>query len=76
MTAITSTTAETKLSPIILSLETQLNTAITGLSSTNISQSTLLQLQTQIQQWNVAITLLASLNKEIGDTLKGIVQKF
>ena len=74
--AITSTTAETKLSPIILSLETSLETAISALSSTSISQSTLLQLQTQIQQWNVAITLLASLNKEIGDTLKGIVQKF
>lgn len=75
-TAVTTRISWDQLAPIINSLESSLHTAIDGLSATTISQQALLQLQSQMQEWSTAISLLAALNKEIADTLKGLIQKF
>lgn len=64
------------LNTTVSSLDTALYTAISSLSVSNLNQSTLLAMQTQIQQWSTVLTLISSLNKEIGDTFKGLVNKF
>jgi len=41
----------------------------------NISQTDLLKLQQEVQQWTMLIELQSNLTKQIGDSLKGIIQK-
>lgn len=54
--------------------ENQLATAISGLGSAP-SQTQLLKIQMQMQTWTLLLQFASTMQKEIGDALKGIVQK-
>jgi len=41
----------------------------------NVSQTDLLKLQQETQQWTMMIELQSTLTKQIADSLKGIIQK-
>ncbi|HLU79774.1 EscF/YscF/HrpA family type III secretion system needle major subunit [Yanghanlia caeni] len=60
-------TQETRLRDTISSLNTN--------SDGNISQTDLLKLQQQTQQWTMMIELQSTITKQIADSLKGIIQK-
>ncbi|WP_153099980.1 EscF/YscF/HrpA family type III secretion system needle major subunit [Paraburkholderia hayleyella] len=54
--------------------ETDLQTSINALGKTP-TQESLLLLQQKMQTWSMLVSLQATVIKEIGDTLKGIIQK-
>lgn len=41
----------------------------------NVSQTDLLKLQQELQQWTLMTDLLSTMTKQVGDSLKSIVQK-
>lgn len=58
--------------------ESKLRDTISGISTDadgNVSQTDLLMLQQQTQQWTMMIDLQSTLTKQIADSLKGIIQK-
>lgn len=57
--------------------ELDLRNAVTQLRAkgTDVSNVDLLDLQTKVQQWSLMSTLQSTLAKEVGDAMKGIVQK-
>ncbi|KAB0607347.1 EscF/YscF/HrpA family type III secretion system needle major subunit [Castellaniella defragrans] len=58
--------------------ETKLRQTLSDLSAKgdgNISQTDLLMLQQQTQQWTMMIELQSTITKQISDSLKGIIQK-
>ena len=62
----------------IATQEAHLRTTIENLgtdSDGNISQADLLKMQQQTQQWTMMIELQSTITKQIGDALKGIIQK-
>ncbi|WP_276807893.1 EscF/YscF/HrpA family type III secretion system needle major subunit [Castellaniella defragrans] len=62
----------------IRSQETKLRDTINALNSKSdgdISQTDLLMLQQQTQQWTMMIELQSTITKQISDSLKGIIQK-
>lgn len=62
----------------IRSQEARLRDTIANLSTDadgNVSQTDLLRLQQQTQQWTMMIDLQSTLTKQIADALKGIIQK-
>jgi type III secretion protein F len=62
----------------INSQETQLRDTISNISTDadgNVSQTDLLKLQQQTQQWTMMIDLQSTITKQISDSLKGVIQK-
>jgi len=57
--------------------EQDLRTSVMTLRSkgADVSNVDLLDLQTKVQQWSLMSTLQSTLTKELGDAMKGIVQK-
>lgn len=57
--------------------EQDLRTSVMTLRSKgpDVSNVDLLDLQTKVQQWSLMSTLQSTLTKELGDAMKGIVQK-
>ncbi|HET8597398.1 MAG TPA: EscF/YscF/HrpA family type III secretion system needle major subunit [Castellaniella sp.] len=58
--------------------ESKLRDTISGISTDadgNVSQTDLLKLQQQTQQWSMMIELQSTITKQISDSLKGIIQK-
>jgi type III secretion protein F len=60
-------TQESKLRDTISSISTD--------ADGNVSQTDLLKLQQQTQQWSMMIELQSTITKQISDSLKGIIQK-
>ena len=56
------------------SLKATMNT-ISVESDGNVSQSDLLKMQQQLQQWSIMIDLQSTMTKQIGDSLKAVIQK-
>ncbi len=56
------------------SLKATMNT-ISVDSDGNVSQSDLLKMQQQLQQWSIMIDLQSTMTKQIGDSLKAVIQK-
>jgi len=44
-------------------------------SDGNVSQADLLKMQQQLQQWSIMIDLQSTMTKQIGDSLKAVIQK-
>lgn len=62
----------------IRSQETKLRSTISSISTDadgNISQTDLLKLQQQTQQWTIMIELQSTITKQIADSIKGVIQK-
>jgi type III secretion protein F len=62
----------------IRSQETNLQTTIAKLGSQadgNISQTDMLMMQQQVTQWSMMIEIQSTITKQIGDSLKGVIQK-
>lgn len=62
----------------IRSQESKLRSTISSISTDadgNISQTDLLKLQQQTQQWTMMIELQSTITKQISDSLKGVIQK-
>jgi len=57
--------------------EQDLRTSVTTLRAkgADVSNVDLLDLQTKVQQWSLMSSLQSTLTKELGDAMKGIVQK-
>jgi type III secretion protein F len=57
--------------------EQDLRTSVTTLRAKgpDVSNVDLLDLQTKVQQWSLMSSLQSTLTKELGDAMKGIVQK-
>ena len=57
--------------------EQDLRTSIAALRAKgqDVSNVDLLDLQTKVQQWSLMTQVQTTLTKELGDTMKGIVQK-
>lgn len=43
--------------------------------NTPLSSQQLLEMQTNLTKWTLAVNLQSTVTKELGDTLKGIIQK-
>ena len=57
-------------------LETGLRSRLEGLQNeSNVSTATMLEVQQQLQQWTMMTQVQSTVVKELGDTLKGVVQK-
>ena len=57
-------------------LESALRTRLEGLQSEdNVSTATMLAVQQQLQQWTMMTQVQSTVVKELGDTLKGVIQK-
>ena len=57
-------------------LETGLRSRLEGLQNeSNVSTATMLEVQQQLQQWTMMTQIQSTVVKELGDTLKGVVQK-
>lgn len=63
-----------KISPAMKNTETQMQQILEKLGP-NASAADLLQAQSTMTQWTLKANLQSALVKEIGDALKGIVQK-
>ncbi|QEI08276.1 type III secretion protein [Pigmentiphaga aceris] len=58
--------------------ETKLQSTIATLGAAadgNISQADMLMMQQQVQQWSMMIEIQSTITKQIGDSLKGVIQK-
>ncbi len=58
--------------------ENRLRNTVTGIGADadgNVSQTDLLKLQQEIQQWTIMIDLQSTITKHISDSLKGVIQK-
>ncbi|QEA13181.1 EscF/YscF/HrpA family type III secretion system needle major subunit [Comamonas flocculans] len=58
--------------------ETNLRAKIDKINSAgdgNVSQADMLMLQADLQKWSMMIQLQSTITKELGDALKGIIQK-
>ena len=57
-------------------LETGLRSRLERLQNeSNVSTATMLEVQQQLQQWTMMTQIQSTVVKELGDTLKGVVQK-
>ncbi|MET4580343.1 EscF/YscF/HrpA family type III secretion system needle major subunit [Ottowia thiooxydans] len=65
--------AET-MGTVLTNAEATLNAKIAGLGP-NPTQTDLLDMQVGLQKWSMMIQLQSTINKELGDVLKSIVQK-
>lgn len=63
-----------KMGPVLDNTETALRTKMDGLGP-NPTQTDLLDMQVGLQKWTMLIQLQSTINKELGDALKGIIQK-
>lgn len=62
----------------IRSQEGKLRSTISSISTDadgNVSQTDLLKLQQQTQQWTIMIELQSTITKQIADSIKGVIQK-
>jgi type III secretion protein F len=57
--------------------ETSLGAKITALNAKGdaVTSGDLLQVQTDLQKWTLTTNIQSTLTKELGDALKGIIQK-
>lgn len=57
--------------------EVSLGAKITALNAKGdtVTSGDLLQVQTDLQKWTLATNIQSTLTKELGDALKGIIQK-
>jgi len=58
--------------------ETKLQTTISTIGSKAdgaVSQSDMLLMQQQIQQWSMMVEIQSTITKQIADSLKGVIQK-
>lgn len=62
------------IAKVVQTKEAELQTVVTGITDTS-STADLLKMQTQLQQWTMTTQIQSSLVKEVGDALKGIIQK-
>lgn len=60
-------TQETKLKSTIATIGAQ--------GDGNISQTDMLMMQQQVQQWSMMIEIQSTITKQIADSLKGVIQK-
>ena len=67
-------TIYSRLSTQETELRNTLNT-ISVDSDGNVSQADLLKMQQQLQQWSIMIDLQSTMTKQIGDSLKAVIQK-
>ncbi|MGB3068124.1 MAG: EscF/YscF/HrpA family type III secretion system needle major subunit [Ottowia sp.] len=63
-----------KMGPVLGNTETALRTRLDNLGD-NPTQTDLLDMQVGLQKWTMLIQLQSTINKELGDALKGIIQK-
>lgn len=62
----------------IATQESKLRNTISGISTDadgNVSQTDLLKMQQETQQWTMLIDLQSTITKQIADSLKGVIQK-
>ena len=63
-----------KVGAVVQTSETGLRSKLDGLGE-NPTQKDLLDMQVGLQKWTMLIQLQSTINKELADALKGIVQK-
>ena len=58
------------------SVETSLRNKITSIqNSENVTSADMLSLQADMQQWTMMTQIQSTVVKELGDTMKGVIQK-
>ena len=58
------------------SVETSLRNKITSIqNSENVTSADMLSLQADMQQWTMMTQIQSTVVKELGDTIKGVIQK-
>ena len=58
------------------SVETSLRNKITSIQdSENVTSADMLSLQADMQQWTMLTQIQSTVVKELGDTMKGVIQK-
>ena len=58
------------------SVETSLRNKITSIqNSDNVTSADMLSLQADMQQWTMMTQIQSTVVKELGDTMKGVIQK-
>ena len=58
------------------SVETSLRNKITSIqNSDNVTSADMLSLQADMQQWTMMTQIQSTVVKELGDTIKGVIQK-
>lgn len=58
------------------SVETSLRNKITSIqNSENVTSADMLSLQADMQQWTMLTQIQSTVVKELGDTMKGVIQK-
>ena len=62
------------LGTVLNARETSLRNTNSGLGE-NPDQSKLIEMQVGLQKWSMLIQLQSTITKELGDALKGIIQK-
>ena len=60
----------------VLLMEDRLNTSLTNYQDHPDVQANLQQLQYDLQQWNLALTTMTNINKNMGDALSSIASNF
>lgn len=63
-----------KIGNVLQSAETSLRSQIEGMSDSPTQQE-LVEMQIGMQKWTMLIQLQSTINKEMGDALKGVIQK-
>lgn len=63
-----------KIGSALSTAESELQAKIDGLGP-NPTQKALLDMQVGLQKWTMFVQLLSTINKELADALKGIIQK-
>lgn len=63
-----------KIGSVLSTAETALQTKIDSLGP-NPTQKDLLDMQVGLQKWTMLIQLQSTINKELADALKGVIQK-
>jgi hypothetical protein len=59
-----------------VAMETRLNESLTNYQAHPDVQANLQQLQYDLQQWNLALTTMTNINKNMGDALSSIASNF
>ena len=59
-----------------VAMETRLNESLTNYQKHPDVQANLQQLQYDLQQWNLALTTMTNINKNMGDALSSIASNF
>ncbi|WP_028605273.1 EscF/YscF/HrpA family type III secretion system needle major subunit [Ottowia thiooxydans] len=59
---------------VLTNAETALSSRVANMGP-NPTQADLLEMQVGLQKWTMMIQLQSTLNKELGDALKGVIQK-